>query len=446
MSRTYPLLLALALLAACRTAPPEQPLSEATERAVMHQSVQALTDVMVHDIFSPPQAARAYAYPLVAYYEAYRDPQSGYASYAGQLNGLGALPQKPEGRISPLVAGTHAFLRTADAFVFSQDRFSEDADAIRARLQALHLPADVYARSVTYGDAVADAVLAWMKTDGYAESRTRTRYATQDGAGQWRPTPPAYMEPVEPFWGTLRPFALDSAGQVAIAPPPPFDLTAGSDFYGDMMEVYTVQKTLTDEQRAITAFWDCNPFVVHAQGHLSYGAKKISPGGHWMGITATITEAHADAPVQTLATYSQVALVLSDAFVASWEEKYRSNLIRPETVIRDAVDPLWQPVLQTPPFPEYPSGHSVISTAAATVLTSIYGPDVAFVDTSEVRFGLPSRSFTSFYDASEEAAISRLYGGIHYRPAIEKGIEMGRHVGEIATSRIALRPEGLAAQ
>ena len=438
------LALPVSLLPGCAAPPPEHVPSRAEARALVHGSVQALTDVMVHDIFSPPQAARVYAYALVAYYEGARLSEPQFTSYAGQLNGLTPFPAPPAGRVDGLAAGTRAFLAVAEAFVFSQDRFSGDADSIRARLHRLNLPADVAARSQAYGDTLAAHVLAWTRGDGYAQSRSRTRYATTDAPGAWRPTPPAYMEPIEPFWGELRPFVLDSVSQVPIAPPPPFSTAPGTPFYRDMMEVHRVRQTLTDEQRAIAAFWDCNPFVLRAEGHLHYGLKKISPGGHWMGITRTAIDQHDETVAGALATYSQVALAIADGFVAGWAEKYRSNLIRPETVIRDTVDPFWQPVLQTPPFPEYPSGHSVISTAAATILTARYGPSVAFVDSTEVRYGLPARRFDSFYAASEEAAISRLYGGIHYRPAIENGIEMGRRVGEIALARLHLRPEATA--
>ncbi len=444
MTRRALFLFCALVLAGCAAAPPERPVTDAEARSLIHQSIQALTDVMVHDIFSPPQAMRAYAYPLVAYYEAYRVADPSYRSYAGQLAGLDALPAPPPGRVDALVAGTEAFLRTADPFVFSESRFADDAARIRGALAARHLPDDVYARSAAYGDSIAAHVLAWARGDGYAASRSRTRYATQNAPGAWRPTPPAYLEPIEPFWGSLRPFVLDSARQVAVAPPPPFSLDPGSAFYRDMVEVYATGNALTDAQRATSAFWDCNPFVVQSEGHLSYGLKKISPGGHWMGITATVVEQQREAPLAALATYSLVAVTLSDAFVATWNEKYRSNLIRPETAIRDALDPLWQPLLQTPPFPEYPSGHSVVSTAAATVLTALYGPDVAFLDTTEVRYGLPPRHFASFLDASNEAAMSRLYGGIHYRPAIENGIGLGRGVAEIATRRVALHPAPLA--
>ncbi|MFW5760284.1 MAG: vanadium-dependent haloperoxidase, partial [Cyclobacteriaceae bacterium] len=128
-----------------------------------------------------------------------------------------------------------------------------------------------------------------------------------------------------------------------------------------------------------------------------------------------------------------------DAFISCWDEKYRSSLIRPETYIYRYIDPDWKPLLQTPAFPEYTSGHSVISASAAVVLTELIGENFAFADSSEVDYGLPVRQYRSFYEASDEAAISRLYGGIHYRPACDNGIDQGRKVGNFIMDKISTR-------
>jgi hypothetical protein len=209
-------------------------------------------------------------------------------------------------------------------------------------------------------------------------------------------------------------------------------------------EVYETSKRLTGEQRAITAFWDCNPYVMHVQGHTMFATKKVTPGGHWMGIVATASrKANADA-LRSAEAYARTAIALADGFMAAWDEKYRSAVIRPETVINRYMDESWEPLLQTPPFPEYPSGHSVISTSAAQVLTDEFGPNFAFVDSTETAYGIPARSFASFEQAAAEAAISRLYGGIHFRRAIEQGVVSGRLVGQHVLGRLHTRPEALA--
>ena len=203
-------------------------------------------------------------------------------------------------------------------------------------------------------------------------------------------------------------------------------------------EVYTTGMQLTEEQKLIADFWDCNPFAVQFQGHMSIGLKKISPGGHWMSITGIVSKQAALSFQNTMLLHTLVALTLHDAFISCWDEKYRSNRIRPETAINRYIDPKWKPFLQTPPFPEYSSGHSVISTAAAEVLTYFLGDQFSFNDSTETYIGIPSRKFSSFRSAAAEARISRLYGGIHFPDAIENGGEEGRNIGEFIIRKLQL--------
>jgi hypothetical protein len=270
------------------------------------------------------------------------------------------------------------------------------------------------------------------------------KYSVTPERGRWVPTPPAYMDAVEPNWAKIRPFVMDSASQFPPGPPFPFDTAQDSRFFRELKEVYDVRKRLTDEQRAIAAFWDCNPYVMHVQGHTMFATKKITPGGHWMGIVAIASRKAGADIVQSAEAYARTSIALADGFISSWEEKFRSNHIRPETAINAHIDEGWEPLLQTPPFPEHTSGHSVISTAAGVVLTDQFGPGFAFADSTEIAYGLPIRSFPSFEAAAAEAAISRLYGGIHYRRAVEEGITQGRKVGELVVKRVRTRADGSA--
>jgi hypothetical protein len=407
---------------------------------LMHTSVRKLTDVIVHDIFSPPVASRIYVYASIAAYEALVPGYPSHQSLVGQLNGLASLPRPVAGQqyCFPL-ASVHAFLTVGRSLTFSADLVDAFEPQIYQQYKKMGLSQDVYDRSLQYGAAVADAVLAWAGQDGYKGTRGM-RYTVLADPGKWKPTPPAYMDAVEPYWFRIRPFVLDSCSQFKPSVPSPFSLEKDSPFYRQVMAVYETSKTLTPEQKAIASFWDCNPFVMHQTGHVMYATKKISPGGHWMNIAAVAAKkARADL-MQSVEAYTLVSLSLADGFISCWDEKYRSGVVRPETVINAHIDKDWQPLLQTPPFPEYPSGHSVISTAAAVVLTSLYGDAFAFTDSTEVSFGLPSRHFRSFRAAAQEAAISRLYGGIHYMPAIKNGEEEGRQVGELVVSQIKTRP------
>lgn len=445
MSRVqWSAVLAIALMAGACAAPGDDYRERASDAELLLSSAKQLTDVMVYDIFSPPQAARAYAYPSIAAYEALAAHHPGHRSLAGQLRDLESLPAPPDGEVLAELSAVHAFLNVARALVFSENRITSFHDAMLERFRRLGVPRDVFDRSVEYGDRVSEHILAWAATDGYRETRTYPRYTVTDEPGRWIPTPPAYLDGVEPHWDKIRPFVLESADQFRPPPPTPYSIEEGSQFYREAYEVYSVGISLSQEQTEIAAFWDCNPYVMNTRGHVMFAKKKITPGGHWMGISA-IAARKAGADMITAArAYALASIALSDAFIVSWEEKFRSNLVRPETVINRYIDEDWMPMLQTPPFPEYTSGHSVISTAAGIVLTSIYGESFAYEDTTEVEYGLTARSFASFRDASAEAAISRLYGGIHYMPAIENGIAQGRQVGEYVVEKVVTREESLA--
>lgn len=406
----------------------------------LHDAVKQVNDVIVYDIFSPPQASRVYAYASIAAYEVLRQADSGYISLAGQVRDLTPVPARIPGRdISLPLAGVRAYMTVGHALTFSQARMDTLRTAMDARFRD-ELSAAVFANSIAYGDSVARHILAWAAKDRFKQRTGLAKYSVlRDAPGRWIPTPPAYMDAVEPNWGTLRPFTMDTSNQFRPELPLPFDTARRSPFWKEMVEVQQTGKNLTEEQRAIAAFWDCNPFVMHVQGHTMFATKKMSPGGHWMGIAGIASRKVNADMARASEAYARTSIALADGFLSVWAEKYRSNVIRPETMINQFLDESWQPLLQTPPFPEYTSGHSGISTAAAVVLTQLFGANFAFSDSTEVEYGLPVRGFTSFEQAASEAAISRLYGGIHYRRAIEQGQLQGRKVGEQVLARVKTR-------
>ncbi len=414
---------------------------------LLHSAMQQLTGVIVYDIFSPPQASRAYAYASIAAYEVIRHGHPGYRTLAGQVNGLKPVPAPESGSdyVLPLAA-VHAFMTVGRALTFSQERMDSLRDVMHRRIARMGVPSDVFERSVAFGDQVAQHILAWARDDHFIQTRGYPKFTVTSDAGRWVPTPPAYMDAVEPSWAMVRPFVMDSASQFRPKPPHPFDMTEGSPFFRQVLEVYEATQQLSEDQREIVAFWDDNPYVMHVRGHAMFATKKVTPGGHWMGITAIAARTAGADLVQTAEAYARTAMVVADGFISCWEEKYRSSLVRPETVIHAYMDPQWEPLLQTPPFPEYTSGHSVISAAAAAVLTDQFGAGFAFEDDSEIEFGIPVRSFSSFEEAAAEAAISRLYGGIHYRMAIEEGSVQGRRLGEYVVRRVRTRVEGALAE
>lgn len=395
-----------------------------------HSSVKILTDIIVHDIFSPPVASRIYVYPNIAAYEILVHENPAYQSLAGQLNGFTAGPAPDKSKPMDLhLAAIHAFLNVGKTLIFSEDKLEEFRQAMYEKIKLSDIPDEVFENSLAYGDQMATHILEWAAKDNYKQTRSAAKYTIRQEDALWKPTPPDYMEGIEPHWMEIRTLVLDSANQFAPVPPSPFSMDKNSKFYKETMEVYETGKNLTDTQREIAKFWDCNPYVSTHKGHAMFATKKITPGGHWMGITAITCRQTKSDFMRTAEAYTLVSTALFDGFISCWDEKWRSIVIRPETVINQYIDEDWVPLLQTPPFPEYTSGHSVISNSSAAVLTNLYGDTFHFNDTTEMEYGLPAREFDSFTQASEEAAISRMYGGIHYRPAIEVGVTQGRAVG-----------------
>ncbi len=424
----------LLVLSACQEEANPDYAAEVADPELYHRAVKQLTDVIVHDIFSPPVASRIYAYSTIAGYEAMAAGDSRYKSLAGQVNGLYPVPAPEAGlEYAFPVAALQAQIAVGKALIFSEEKIEAFEAKLLEELQAIRVPKQVLERSIAYGNSVAAHILKWSGEDMYKQTRTYPKYSISDDPSRWQPTPPSYMDGIEPAWNVVRPFTLDSAQQYKPLPPTPYSEDPNSDWYKEVLEVYTALgeegSEAHEERVAIASFWDCNPYVSNIVGHVMFASKKISPGGHWINIVAIASrKAEADF-AKSAAAYALTSIALMDGFISCWDEKYRSSLLRPETFINRHLDEAWRPLLQTPPFPEHTSGHSVISRAAAVALTHVYGDNFAFDDDSEVEFGLPMRSFKSFLHASEEAAVSRLYGGIHYRPAIDYGVEQGAQVG-----------------
>lgn len=414
--------------------------SKAANPDYLHRSIKEVTDVIVHDIYAPPVAARTYAYITVAAYEAARPSNAGYLTLAGQLHGLKPVPQPEAGNeCSFTLAAVDAVLTVGRTMVVSEEKIDAFHTAILKEFKDAGMPDSVFQASITYGQKVAAHIIAWAAQDNYKQTRSFPKYSVTDDPGAWQPTPPAYIKAVEPHWNQIRTFLMDSAQQFKPLPATPFSVAKNSRFYKEAKEVQTIGKTLTPEQINVANFWDCNPFKMNINGHVMYATKKISPGGHWINITRLACKKAGADFMRAAEAYACLSVTLADCFISCWDEKYRSNVIRPETYINQYIDQSWVPLLQTPPFPEYTSGHSVVSMASAVMLTKLFGENFSFADSTEVEFGLPVRQFKSFKQAASEAAISRLYGGIHYRPSIVNGVEEGEKIGRFATQKLRTR-------
>ncbi|MBD3748097.1 MAG: vanadium-dependent haloperoxidase [Sphingobacteriales bacterium] len=408
---------------------------------LFRQTVKKLSDVMVDNIFSPSVASRNYAYSNIAAYEVVAALDSQYISLNGQINDLKEIPLPDKKKKYNLgLSAIIAYCKVAESLTFPEGSFKPYTDSLKNLAKVEGMPDELLNNSVSYGDEVGKAIIDWSKGDNYAQTRSAPKYSVNNEEGRWVPTPPGYIQAVEPSWGKIRTLAIDSGSQFLLARPPAFNMKdKNSEFYKNALEVMNVGKNLTKEQNHIANFWDCNPYAIQMIGHVSIATKKISPGGHWLNIAGIASEISKADFQKTIYSYTFPSIAIFDAFVCAWDEKYRSSVIRPETAINKYITPDWHPLLQTPPFPEYPSAHSVISYAGALALTKIYGDHFSFTDTSELEFGIPSRTFKSFITAANEAGISRLYGGIHYRSGVEEGLVQGKQIGNYIVNKLKMK-------
>ncbi|MGH7562692.1 MAG: vanadium-dependent haloperoxidase [Gemmatimonadales bacterium] len=472
--RRLPLLALLGIVACSRGAPPADVGFVAKWTATHYALARA-------ERLSPPVAARTSAYAAIALYEGWAAFSDSLRSLGGQLNGFDSLPRPVRGEDydAALVAMEAQTLVLRELY---REGFASTGVAVTLLRDSLlgvrersGVPAAVRERSLAYGATLARAILAWAAEDGFA--KRSLAYQAKTGPEQWfatateaqyrssnlsaardfvsfdnptagarpgetseraltvnRPKRPGNttapginpLNALEPGWGSLRPFALDSAGVCPAPPAVPWSTEKNSPMYAQAKAVMEATASLDAERRAIAYFWADNP------------GESGTPAGHWLGIMSALATEKGLTPERTVEMYALTAIAMADAFIGCWKSKYEINLLRPVTYIQRHIDPRWQTPLNTPPFPEYPSGHSVQSAAAAEVLTALLG-EVPFVDSTHVALGHAPRSFPSFRAAAREAQISRLYGGIHYPMAIENGAVQGRCIGEAVLRRVHTR-------
>lgn len=446
-SKIYLLGLVMLFLTSCKK---DTPIKVTTDDFCA--AVDTVTGIMVHDIFSPPVASRIYVYPNVAAYEIMAQNNTKYESLQGQLKGLDSIPKlDPKSGVNKNLAALIAHIEVSKQLIFSEEALEKYRDSLYEKWGSENQKEfDV---SKEYALKVVDRIKMWMGKDNYKQTRTFSKFSVHaDQAGRWQPTPPSYMDGVEPHWGEIRTLVMDSASQFKPIAPYPFSTDKNSAFYKDAKETYDVGNLISEklveveknsskpipEESAIASFWDCNPYATVIQGHMMFAKKKNTPDAHWINITKIALKKSKSDFETTVFAYTKTSIGIFESFISCWEEKYRSNVVRPETYINQNIDENWRPQLQTPPFPEYVSGHSVVSSCSAIILTSIFGDNFSYIDDSEVSFGLPKRPFKSFKQAAAEASISRLYGGIHYRAAIENGVAQGNNIGGYINNKLKM--------
>ena len=378
------------------------------------------------DALSPPDASRMYAYIAVGMYEAQIAGSPDYLTLEGQLADLKGLPRPEKGQVydwQTCVTETMYLVQDgmlARYFPAGVSTLNKLYDKQMEERKAAGVTDEVLERSKAYGEELADVILEWSEADKYVETRyMQYKSPTREGhPSNWEPTD-FNQTPLEPFWGTHRTFFVKDGTQCDIDKAPAYggkgDTTG--ELYKQAKKVWTVDKTLTEEQRTIAQYWADDP------------SETSTPAGHWMEIMGNFVKSENMKLDRACELYALVTTSMNDACITVWHTKYRVNLVRPKTVIQETLDSKWEPYVETPPFAGYTSGHSGFSGAAATILTSRIGDNLAFIDSSHVDIGLLPGNFKSFNDAAQEAAYSRMYGGIHFDCDIDDGLEQGKCVG-----------------
>jgi hypothetical protein len=396
--------------------------------AVLHHLNDLLVNTVMEDLYTPPIAGRIYVYPNIAFYECIRHETAGSPVLSGKLNGLKPLPKPPTGN-NHFVSAAIAFSYVAQNLIASEYKMQEWRKFFVDSLEKDGSNTTISA-SVKYGKEIADSIISWTQKDSYMKSRGLMRYVTSSKDGTWQPTPLDYAQGLEPHWNTIRPLVMKTPSQFSPAEKLRYSPSRQSLFYKNVMEVYNIGRNLDSVRKEIAMYWDDNPNISILKGHLNYFVHKVSPAGHWMMIVKQACTEKNEPLIKSSLAYALTGIAMFDGFIACWDEKYKTNLVRPITIIQRDIDEKWEPFIQTPPFPEFTSGHSVISNAASAVLTALLGDNYSFTDHTEIPFGIKPRTFKSFNAAAAESSMSRVYGGIHYPTTARISIQQGQAIGK----------------
>jgi hypothetical protein len=396
---------------------------------------QKLVEVVMEDLFTPVVASRVNAYPNLAAYAVLSQKGRTLEPLEGKLNQFEKI-SAPSNKVDLSLSALFAFTTTAKKLVYSEYMFDQfEASESGIWLKNNKNDTMLLRLSMEYGRQVAQEVIVWMKKDIYDYTRTLTRYVITDSAGAWIPTGPGYANALEPNWPLMRSFVFDSVNAVKAIPNVKYSEDKNSEYYKNAFSLYQQSQNLDTNKRLIAWYWDNNPNILKSDGHVNYFIHKVSPGGHWIRIACQAVKNRNLDEFKSAEVFTFLALGIYEGFLSCWTEKYKSNAMRPETYINRLISPQWKSYIETPPFPEYTSGHSVVSSASATILSGLIKQPYAFTDSSEMYLNMPPRRFKSFREASNEASISRFYGGIHFMPSLTNGILQGNAVGNFILSR-----------
>jgi hypothetical protein len=404
----------------------EKEISGAMTANELHQLNQGLIEISMEDVYNPPIATRIFAYSNMAAFEvnSHRKGKSFMAQHTG--DSLFSVPTLacPDYDLAALFA----FCEVSKSLVFSEYMVDTLYNRLSQKAMAKGQSETTIKACKEYATNVADQMKSWIKKDNYKNVKSGDQYSIHGIDSTWALTPPDYAQALEPNWYKLRPFVIKSPTEFLPSARPAFSKDKGSDFFKNATMVMDEGNLKDSIHQKIALYWDDNPNEFNDSGHNTHFKHKVSPPAHWINITHQyLQNAGADLS-QSFTAYSAVSVAMFDGMITCWGIKYRENLIRPVTYINRYLDKNWKPLIQTPPFPEYTSGHSTVSGSASIILENLY-PNTPVTDSTEVPFGFEARSFKNANEAGREASDSRFYGGIHYKFGVDNGFANGNAIG-----------------
>ena len=374
----------------------------------------------------PP--SRPFAYTGIALYESVMPGMPGYQTLSGQLTDMPAMPETVTGLDYHWPACANAALAEMNRSFFPNTS-AGNKTAMNALENALNemykteTTDDVFQRSVQFGKTVAQLIFEWSKTDGAANANGP--FTPPVGPGLWAPTPPSFVPAFGPYWGNNRLFvdgSLDGTHPIA---PPAYSTDPASDYCQMVKEVYEISQRLTDDQRALALFYRDYP---------GFG------DGHYQSILKQILTQENPNLDYTAVVLAKTGIACVDAGIGCWKAKFKYNQERPIKYIREVLGhPEWNTLFDTPPFPDYPSGHSAIAGSFTEILKDFFGNNYHFTDHTYDYLGMAPRAYNSFDELAKEIGDSRVYAGIHYRSSCEKGYEQGKKIGQNIVNKLQFK-------
>lgn len=388
--------------------------------------------------FSAPVSARAYAYLSITAYESSLEIFSNQHSFSRRLNDYTRthfIHKKNKKKVNwALIANSADY--QAICYLYrgmppsNKKKIDQLFDSIR-KVYSTNLIEPMAQFSEHYGANIAQEIIDWSKTDGgdlgYLQNFPEN-YNITAGEFLWRPTNPGYLPALLPFWGSNRTLLNESRALTSTCSPPSFSSDTSNWLFKDSQNIKNLDYTLQTDLEVIAEYWNDSP---------GYSG---TPSGHFFCLAMDLVNQNKLTPQKAIQLYATLGIALNEALISCWKLKYTYNFLRPITFIQRHIEPHYNTLLDSPPFPEFPSGHSFQSGAGCEVLKAFFGNTITFVDSTLLyRRDIDNtpRTYTSIDDLSEEISISRFYGGIHYETTLRISLHYGRIIGQYVSTECA---------